>query len=119
MAIVKSSLADAKAALASHDWSKFDATTDEDIAHQIAADPDTAPDMAARLAEESRSAVDMAALRSRLGMTQAEFARAYRLTVGAVRAIERGERRPSGPTATLLELISKDPEFVKKTLAGH
>ena len=27
------------------DWSKFDATTDEDIARQIAEDPDTAPEL--------------------------------------------------------------------------
>ena len=27
------------------DWSKFDATTDEDIARQIAEDPDTAPEI--------------------------------------------------------------------------
>ena len=27
------------------DWTRVDATTDEDIARQIAEDPDTAPDM--------------------------------------------------------------------------
>lgn len=30
---------------ATFDWTKFDATTDEDIARQIAEDPDTAPDL--------------------------------------------------------------------------
>lgn len=30
---------------ATFDWTKFDATTDEDIARQIAEDPDTAPEL--------------------------------------------------------------------------
>ena len=43
MPTVKHSSADVD--LASFDWSKVDATTDEDIARQIDDDPDTAPDL--------------------------------------------------------------------------
>jgi uncharacterized protein (DUF4415 family) len=45
MAIVKIDLAEAKASLKDRDWSKFDATTDEDIARQIADNPDAAPEL--------------------------------------------------------------------------
>ncbi len=33
--------------LTGFDWSKVDATSEEDIARQIASDPDTAPDLSA------------------------------------------------------------------------
>ena len=36
----------ARDALAATDWSTMDAMTDEDIARQIASNPDAAPDMA-------------------------------------------------------------------------
>jgi putative transcriptional regulator len=116
MPTVKVTLAEAQKALKGHDWSKSDATTDEEIARHAAADPDVAPDMTDRLRRRAM-AVDVASLRRRLDMTQAEFARAYRFSVGAVRDMEQGRRVPSGPAAALLELIAKDPEFVRTALA--
>ena len=116
MPTVKVTLAEAQKALKSHDWSKSDAATDEEIARHIAADADVAPDMTDRLRRRAM-AVDVASLRRRLDMTQAESARAYRFSVGAVRDMEQGRRVPSGPAAALLELIAKDPEFVRAALA--
>ncbi|HEY0832969.1 MAG TPA: hypothetical protein VGE72_03580 [Azospirillum sp.] len=40
--------------LGGFDWSKVDATTDEDIARQIAEDPDTAPDLSSVPLEKFR-----------------------------------------------------------------
>jgi putative transcriptional regulator len=139
MPIVKVSKADSDAYVETIDWAKIDAMTDEDIARQVADNRDAAPLMvegsdvskrrrvrgrpradakdAGIVGEASAGTLDVAALRRRLAMTQAEFARAYRFSVAAVRDIEQGRRVPSGPAAALLEVIAKDPEFVRRTLA--
>lgn len=142
MPIVKVNLTQAKRAIEQFDWSELDAMTDEDIARQVAENPDAAPLLAegadyskwkrvrgrpsaARKAVAAtitivpgKHDVDLSALRNRLGMTQAEFARAYRFSVGAVRDLEQGRRQPAGPTAALLELIAADPDDVRRKLAG-
>ncbi len=45
MPVVRLSAAEAKAAAREVDWARLDATTDEEIARQIAEDPDVAPDL--------------------------------------------------------------------------
>jgi putative transcriptional regulator len=139
MPTVKISKAASDAYIETIDWAKIDAMTDEDIARQVADNPDAAPLMAegadlskrrrvrgrpradakgaATMGHAPAGSLDVAALRRRLAMTQAEFARAYRFSVAAVRDIEQGRRVPSGPAAALLEVIAKDPEFVRKALA--
>jgi len=46
-------------------------------------------------------------LRERANLSQAVFARYLNLTVGYVSQIERGAKRPSGPTLVLLDLIRR------------
>ncbi len=99
----------ARDALATTDWSRIDATTDADIARQIAANPDAAPDMAPQ--------IDVRAIRRAAGMTQAQFAAAYQFSVRTVQEWERGAKRPSGPARTLLRAIKADPEGLRKALA--
>ncbi len=100
----------AQGALAATDWGKVDAITDEDIARQIASNPDAAPDMA--------PVVDVRAIRRAAGMTQAQFAAAYEFSVRTVQEWERGAKRPSGPARTLLRAIKGDPEALRKALAA-
>lgn len=100
----------ARAALAATDWSRLDAMTDADIVRQIAENPDAAPDMAPEL--------DVRAIRLAAGMTQAQFAAAYELSVRSVQEWERGAKRPSGPARTLLRAIKSDPEGLRKALAA-
>ncbi len=97
-------------ALAGTDWSKLDRMTDAEIARQIAANPDAAPDMAPE--------VDVRAIRRMTGLTQAEFAAAYRFSVRTVQEWERGAKRPSGPARTLLSAIKADPEGLRRALAA-
>jgi len=97
-------------ALARTDWNKLDAMTDDDIARQIAANPDAAPDMA--------PSVDVRAIRRATGMTQAQFATAYEFSVRTVQEWERGAKRPSGPARTLLRAIKADPEGLRRALAA-
>jgi len=100
----------ARRALATTDWRKVDAMTDENIARQIAANPDAAPDMAPE--------VDVRAIRRATGMTQAQFAAAYEFSVRTVQEWERGAKRPSGPARTLLRAIKGDPKGLRRALAA-
>ncbi len=97
-------------AMAATDWSTLDAMTDEEIARQIAANPDAAPDMAPQ--------IDVRAIRRASGMTQAQFAAAYEFSVRTVQEWERGAKRPSGPARTLLRAIKADPEGLRKAVAA-
>jgi len=56
------------------------------------------------------------ALRARLGLTQAQFARRFGFTLDTVQQYEQGRRRPSGPASTLLRVIEADPEAVVRAL---
>jgi putative transcriptional regulator len=56
------------------------------------------------------------ALRARLGLTQAQFARRFGFALGTVQQYEHGRRRPSGPASTLLRVIEADPEAVVRAL---
>jgi putative transcriptional regulator len=100
----------ARDALASTDWNKIDAMTDENIARQIASNPDAAPDMAPE--------IDVRAIRRAAGMTQAQFAAAYEFSLRTLQEWERGSKRPSGPARTLLRAIKGDPEGLRKALAA-
>ncbi len=97
-------------ALAATDWKRLDATTDADIARQIASNRDAAPDMAPE--------IDVRAIRRSAGMTQAEFAAAYQFSIRTVQEWERGAKRPSGPARTLLRAIKADPEGLRRALAA-
>jgi putative transcriptional regulator len=97
-------------ALAATDWSRIDAMTDEDIARQIASNPDAAPDMAPD--------IDVRAIRRTAGMTQAQFADAFEFSIRTVQEWERGAKKPSGPARTLLRAIKGDSEAIRRALAA-
>lgn len=62
--------------------------------------------------------VDVKALRSRLGISQEDFAGRYGLDVATVRNWEQGRTKPEGPAAALLQLIDRDPDKVSELLAS-
>jgi len=61
--------------------------------------------------------VDVAAVRQRLGLSQAAFARAFGLDVTALHAWEQGRRRPDRAARVLLAVIAKEPQAVLRALA--
>jgi putative transcriptional regulator len=61
-----------------------DAWTDEKLADAETVYPPPSPDQ-------------VRALRARLGLTQAQFARRFGFTLDTVQQYEQGRRRPSGP----------------------
>jgi len=62
--------------------------------------------------------VDVAALRRRLDLSQAEFARAYGLDVKALQAWEQNRRRPDRTARILLTVIDREPAAVLRALTG-
>jgi putative transcriptional regulator len=102
------------------DWAALEALTDEEIAAQIAADPDAAPESDWSL-DDPRVTVmepfEVAAVRARLGMSQQEFASAFDLNLAALRAWEAQRRVPRSPALTLLRVINHEPAAVRRALA--
>lgn len=61
--------------------------------------------------------VDVAAIRKRLNLSQAEFARRYGLPLGTLRDWEQDRRSPDRAAVVLLSLIDRNPNMVADTLA--
>src|ERR1700727_1190372 len=63
-------------------------------------------------------AIDVAALRGRLNLSQAVFARMFRLDLGAVQAWEQQRRHPDRTARILLVVIAREPDAVMRALAA-
>jgi putative transcriptional regulator len=62
-------------------------------------------------------AIDVAALRARLDLSQAAFARAFGLDLSAVQAWEQQRRRPDRTARILLAVIAREPDAVMRALS--
>jgi putative transcriptional regulator len=62
--------------------------------------------------------IDVAALRSRLNLSQAGFARTFGLDLSAVQAWEQQRRRPDRTARILLAVIAREPDAVLRALAA-
>jgi putative transcriptional regulator len=80
-----------------------DAWTDQELSEAEAISPPHTPEQ-------------VRALRARLGLSQAQFARRFGFTLDTVQQYEQGRRRPSGPASTLLRVIEADPDSVVRAL---
>lgn len=60
---------------------------------------------------------DVQEIRSRTGLSQAEFARSIGVKKGTLLNWEQHRRSPEGPARVLLALIDKDPRIVQRMLA--
>ena len=83
------------------DEARVEATTEEDIARHLAEDEAEAMQDAARYARR---------IRSRLGLSQAEFSRRINVSLETVRNWEQGKRSPTGAARALLKVLDKAPE---------
>lgn len=88
-------------------WSKIDATTEEEIAAQIAEDEAEAMQDAAAYARR---------VRRKVGLSQVAFARRIGVAVDTVRNWEQGKRAPQGPARALLRIIDRAPEAALQAL---
>ena len=60
--------------------------------------------------------VDVQAVRRHLGLSQADFAEAFGISVATLRNWEQGRRMPRGPARLLLAVIELEPEAVQRVL---
>lgn len=60
--------------------------------------------------------IDVKAIRTRLDMTQEEFAGRFGFSVKTLRHWEQGLRQPEGPTRAYLLVIERAPNAVQKAL---
>lgn len=73
-------------------------------------------------ADESRfrvyvpTRINVHAIRTKLGMTQEEFAGRFGFSVNTLRHWEQGRRQPEGPTRAYLLVIDRAPGAVQKAL---
>ena len=61
--------------------------------------------------------IDVPGLRTRLGLTQEQFAARFGFSVATLRHWERGDRSPNGAALVLLNVIDKDPRAVMRALS--
>jgi putative transcriptional regulator len=64
------------------------------------------------------SPVDPRAIRTQAGLTQAQMAPLMGMSLSGYRKWEQGRRRVSGPAASLLRVIEKEPQAVRRALVG-
>lgn len=58
------------------------------------------------------------AMRQRLDMSQAVFARTFHLSLDTVKGWEQGKRSPDAAACNYLRVIQANPEFVRKSLVA-
>ena len=97
------------------DWRAFDAMSDEDRHRAAVSDADAPPATEAQLAR-ARRVPNVRALRTRLKLTQEEFAARFHLPIGTVRDWEQGAHRPDKAAQVLLTVIARDPDAVARAL---
>lgn len=61
--------------------------------------------------------LDVKAIRSHLGLTQADFAARFGFDVRAVENWEQGRRQPERPARAFLRVIEREPDAVLRALA--
>jgi putative transcriptional regulator len=63
--------------------------------------------------------VDVRAIRSKLGLSQAEFSRRYAVSPRSLQEWEQGRRRPESAVRAYLTVIDRNPEAVEKALVNQ
>ncbi|MEL6244578.1 MAG: helix-turn-helix domain-containing protein [Pseudomonadota bacterium] len=73
----------------------------------------------ARVHEIAIPNIDVAEVRSKTGLSQAEFARSIGVAKGTLLNWEHGRRTPNGPAQVLLALIARKPTVVQELLSNQ
>ncbi len=98
------------------DWDALDRNTETELRDAALADPDNPPLSGSEIARLRRVA-DARRIRFNLGMTQEEFAQTFQLALSTLRDWEQGRTKPDQAARTLLRLIDKNPDEVRRMLA--
>ncbi len=99
-------------------WEKIHATTEADIQRHIVEDSGATADFGSGgyvlvTSEYVRG------LRMKLNLTRAAFAESFGLNERTLEEWELGRQSPTGPARTLLQVIERETEAVKRALMHH
>ena len=109
---------DNKPEKAKHDWSRFDAMTEEEKHAAAMSDPDAQPLTEER--EKRMKRVPRAkTLRRALGLSQEEFATRFHIPIGTLRDWEQGRAEPDQAARAYLKVIATAPDVVRKALTPN
>ena len=61
---------------------------------------------------------DIKAIRAKVGMSQAVFARTFQLSLDTLKGWEQGKRSPDAAATNYLRIIAADPEYVQRLIAA-
>jgi putative transcriptional regulator len=101
--------------LSKEEQARLDAMTDEEITAAAESDPDNPPLTDDEL-ERVRLARRVQAVRGRTGLSQRQFAEAYRINVARLRDLEQGRTQPDSAMLAYLAVIAREPEAVERAL---
>jgi putative transcriptional regulator len=99
------------------DWARFDAMTEEEVLAAARRDPDAQPSTPAQL-RRMRRVSPARHLRWKLGLSQAEFAKRFRIPLGTLRDWEQHRSEPDQAAQAYLKVIAADAGFVERALAS-
>jgi putative transcriptional regulator len=96
---------------------RLDNMTEAELTAAALADTDNPPLTDAELAK-LRTARAVRVARKQTGLSQAAFAKTYRINVARLRDLEQGRTQADSALLAYLTVIEKDPESVRKALAN-
>jgi putative transcriptional regulator len=99
------------------DWARFDAMTDEEVEAAARSDPDNPPLTPEQL-KRMRRISPAKHVRWKLGLSQAEFAKRFRIPLGTLRDWEQHRTEPDQAAQAYLKVIAADAGFVERALAS-
>jgi putative transcriptional regulator len=97
------------------DWDRLNRMSDDEIDRAALDDPDAQPLSNEQLARAFRPKA-LIALRKRLGLSQAEFARQFMLNLRTLQDWEQGRRAPEDIARAYLRVIERNPDAVRAAL---
>ncbi|HLY06384.1 MAG TPA: helix-turn-helix domain-containing protein [Rhizomicrobium sp.] len=98
-----------------HDWSRFDAMSDEERHGAAHRDPDAQP-LTREKEHKMRRTPQVFVIRRALGMSQEEFADKFQIPLGTLRDWEQGRKEPDAAARAYLKVIGKNPAAVEDAL---
>jgi putative transcriptional regulator len=94
---------------------RLDAMTDAEIEAAAESDPDNPP-LTDQELDRVAAARRVREVRTHTGLSQAVFARTYRINVGRLRDLEQGRTQPDSAVLAYLAVIDKEPDAVRRAL---
>ena len=98
-----------------HDWSRFDAMTEEERHAAALSDPDARP-LSAEDFKRMKRTPRVKIIRRALGLTQEQFAARFHIPLGTLRDWEQGVCEPDQTARAYLRAIAGDPGAVHRAL---